>query len=117
MRLQQIYRLTTFIPPKHFDIVLDAITAQAPLIYGPYEHSAWWCAGTEQFRPLPGAVPTVGAVGETERLPTMRLEFAIPRETELLDRVLDALIAAHPWQEAAVFIDESTAKISHPASQ
>jgi hypothetical protein len=41
---------------------------------------------------------------------TVRLEFAIPRDRELLDRVLSrGLLPGHPWQEPAVFVDESLA--------
>ena len=115
MILQPVYRITTFVPPTHLEVVLDAVCAQTSLTYGPYDRSAWWFeAGTEQFRPLPGSNPTIGVAGQTQRVPTVRLEFAIRREQVLLDSVLGALIAAHPWQEAAVFIDESIAKISNP---
>ena len=106
--LREAFRLTTFVPPDHLDTVLRAVTAQAPLTYGPYDKSAWWSdIGTEQFEPKPGANPTVGEVGRTERVPTIRLEFVIPRDTELRDRVIDALVQAHPWQEPAVFVDET----------
>jgi hypothetical protein len=114
MLLKEVYRLTTFVPPDHLDAVLAAVTGVDPLRYGPYDCSAWWGEGTEQYRPLPGSNPTHGAVGGTERVPTVRLEFAIARDPDLLQRVLDALVAAHPWQEPAVFIDASIAKISNP---
>jgi hypothetical protein len=101
------YRITTFVPPEHVEIVLEAVERQAPLVFGPYDRSAWWVTGTEQFRPLPDATPTVGRAGETERVPTVRLEFAIPRDSDLLRRVVDdGVLASHPWQEPAVFIDE-----------
>lgn len=101
------YRITTFVPPDHVDAVLEAVERQTPLVFGPYDRSAWWVAGTEQFRPLPGADPTVGEPGRTERVPTVRLEFAITRDAELLARVVDdGILASHPWQEPAVFIDE-----------
>jgi hypothetical protein len=101
------YRITTFVPPDHLDAVLEAVESQTPLVFGPYDRSAWWAAGTEQFRPLLDASPTVGKAGQTERVPTVRLEFAIPRDADLLERVVnDGLLPSHPWQEPAVFIDE-----------
>lgn len=108
MPYRPAYRITTFVPPDNVDAVLDAVERHTPLIFGPYDRSAWWSAvGTEQFRPLPDADPTVGRAGELERLPTVRLEFAIPREPDLLERVVDdGLRPAHPWQEPAVFVDE-----------
>jgi hypothetical protein len=102
------FRITTFVPPSHLDAVLEAVERETPLVFGPYDRSAWWSApGIEQFRPLPDASPTVGRAGETERVPTVRLEFAIPNDRELLERVIDrALRPHHPWQEPAVFVDE-----------
>ena len=115
MQLQRAYRITTFAPPEHVDTVLDAILAKDSLAYGPYDKSAWWSAiGTEQFEPRAGANPTLGKIGQTERVPTIRLEFALPRDETILNRVLDALLQAHPWQEPAVFVDETIITVSNP---
>lgn len=107
--LHPVYRITTFVPPDHLEQLLDGVVAEVPLAYGRYDRAAWWSAGgTEQFRPLPGAKPTVGEEGRTERVFTVRIEFAIPRDPELLERFLrQGLIPNHPWQEPAVFVDES----------
>lgn len=109
MSARPVYRVTTFVPPNHVDAVLAGVEREVPLVFGPYDRSAWWSAvGIEQFRPLPGATPTVGTPGKVERVPSVRLEFAIPRQAELLQRVLTrGILANHPWQEPAVFIDEA----------
>jgi hypothetical protein len=114
--IQAVYRITTFVPQERVAAVLEGILHETPLAYGRYDHSAWWSAvGVEQFRPLPGAQPTVGVVGQVERVPTVRLEFVIPRDRELLERVLArGLIPSHPWQEPAIFIDESCVRASDP---
>jgi hypothetical protein len=119
MVLRKVYRVTTFVPPDKVDALLDGIVREVPLTYGPYDRSAWWSAvGVEQFRPLPGAKPTVGQVGHVERVPTVRVEFVIPRDRDLLDRCLtQGLIPNHPWQEPAIFIDESEITVSHPTAQ
>ena len=116
MVLQRMYRVTTFVPPDRVDALLEAIAREVPLQYGRYDCAAWWSAvGVEQFRPLPGAKPTFGEVGRTERVPTVRIEFAIPRDPELLTRLLThGVIPNHPWQEPAIFIDESQVTLSHP---
>lgn len=110
MAPRQAYRVTTFVPPESLEAVLEAIEREAePLRFGSYERWAWWSAtGIEQFRPSEGAEPTVGKVGEIERVPSVRLEFALPREPEVLERVLvRGLIPAHPWEEPVVFVDET----------
>ena len=112
-----VYRVTTFVPPEHLGSVLEAVERQVPLVFGPYDRSAWWSAvGVEQFRPLAGASPAVGEVGRVERIPTVRLEFAIPRDPDLLEHVLrDGLIPSHPWEEPAIFVDESVATATNMA--
>ncbi len=111
MPLRPVYRITTFVPPDDVDSLLAAVDRVVPLVFGQYESCAWWSSvGVEQFQPLPGSKPTVGSPGQTERVPSVRLEFAIPRDAELLDRVLSSgLLPNHPWQEPAVFVDESSA--------
>jgi kynurenine formamidase len=115
MPLQRMYRITTFVPPGHVDSLLEGVLREAPLTYGPYDRCAWWsAAGVEQFRPLPGSTPTVGTPGQVERVPAIRLEFAIPRDPALLEQVLTrGVIACHPWQEPAIFVDDSLATASH----
>jgi hypothetical protein len=115
MILQRMYRVTTFVPPEHVDALLEGVEREVALRYGLYDRAAWWsAAGVEQFRPLPGANPTFGNVGQTERVPTVRIEFVIPRDSEQLNRFLTrGLIPNHPWQEPAIFIDESQITVSH----
>ena len=107
--LKPMFRVTTFVPPESVDALLEGVAGVVPLRYGQYDRAAWWSSvGVEQFRPLPGAVPTFGEIGRIERVPTVRIEFAIPRDAELLTRVLTlGLLPSHPWHEPAVFIDES----------
>jgi hypothetical protein len=118
MSLHRMYRVTTFVPPDHLDSLLEGIVREVPLTYGLYDRSAWWSAiGVEQFRPLPGSAPTVGQPGRVERVSTVRLELAIPRDPGLLDRVLSrGVIPNYPWQEPAVFVDDSLATASHLTS-
>lgn len=107
--LRPAYRVTTFVPPEHLEAVLEAVEAIYPLLFGPYDRSAWWSSSTtEQFRPLEGSRPSVGAIGQVHQVATVRLEFALPLDEELLARVLDeGLLPAHPWQEPAVFVDQT----------
>jgi hypothetical protein len=106
MAIQRLYHVTTFVPPEHVDLLLDGVLREVPLTYGRYDRSAWWSAvGVEQFRPLPGSTPTVGRAGRVERVPTVRLEFVIPHDPVVLERVLNrGLIANHPWEEPAVLV-------------
>ncbi len=109
MRLKPVYRITVFVPPAHLEALRRGILAVDPLGDGRYDQVMWTSApAEEQFRPLPGATPAQGRVGELERVPSVRLEFAIARDPELLQRMIEQGIHAHhPWEVPAVFVDEA----------
>lgn len=114
MVLKPVYRVTTFVPPDHVEGLLEGVVRVVPLEHGRYDRIAWWSTpGTEQFRPLPGAHPRAGSEGQVERVASVRVEFAVPRDSALLERFLTlGLIANHPWEEPAVFVDESMVTLS-----
>ena len=108
MRLLPVYRITVFVPPGHLAALQAGICALEPLGDGRYDQVMWISApGIEQFRPLPGAMPAAGVVGELTCLPSVRLEFAIPRDPDRLARLLrEGVRAHHPWESPAIFVDE-----------
>ena len=109
MTFEPVYRVSVFVPPAHVQRVVDAICAVDDLRIAGYDRVLWTSApGIEQFRPLPGATPTAGEVGELTRAPTVRVEFCIARDHERLQRVIEhGIRPAHPWEVPAIFVDES----------
>ncbi|MEO8190005.1 MAG: hypothetical protein ABI682_06655 [Acidobacteriota bacterium] len=114
MQFRKVYRVTTFVPPEKVDAVIKSIVAVDPLGHGHYDRVCWRSSGgVEQFRPLEGADPTYGKIGEVAHSSTVRLEFVLPLNPETLRRVLElGLFPAHPWEEPAVFIDETTTTVT-----
>jgi hypothetical protein len=92
-------KLVVFVPAESLDAVRDALFAAGAGRIGDYERCSWYTEGTGTFRSLPGASPTVGAVGEEEHVPELRLETVFPAERR--DEVIAALRAAHPYEEPA----------------
>lgn len=92
-------KLVVFVPPDALDPVRDALFAAGAGRIGNYERCSWYAEGTGTFRPLPGADPAVGEVGEEERVPELRLETVFPEERQ--EAVVTALRAAHPYEEPA----------------
>ncbi|MDG2525469.1 hypothetical protein P6166_08905 [Stenotrophomonas sp. HITSZ_GD] len=109
MRLREVYRVTVFVPPAHLQALHEGILSVEPLGDERYDAVMWLSApGIEQFRPLAGAHPAQGAVGELARVPSVCLTFAIPRDPERLARVLrEGVRRHHPWESPAIFVDES----------
>ena len=92
-------KLVVFVPPEALDAVRDAVFAAGAGRIGEYERCSWYAEGTGTFRALPGANPTVGEVGEEERIVDLRLETVFPAERQ--DEVVAALRGAHPYEEPA----------------
>lgn len=92
-------KLVVFIPTPDADQLLDALTQAGAGNVGDYQRCAWTTTGTGTFQPGPGASPAIGEVGQVERVAETRLEMVLPRSAR--QPVLQALRAAHPYEEPA----------------
>lgn len=72
---------------------------------GDYRECSWTVTGAGQFRPLDGANPALGSVGDLESVVEDRVEVIAPRSAR--SRVLSALRAAHPYEEPAFDVFET----------
>lgn len=66
---------------------------------GDYDRCSFEVEGTGQFRPLPGANPTIGKVGELEKIPEVRVEMVM--DDTILKDAIKALLKAHPYETPA----------------
>lgn len=92
-------KLVVFVPVEHTERLVDALAAAGAGRIGDYERCAWTTDGVGTFRPLSGASPSVGVVGRVEAVPETRVEMVVP--TQLRRGVVEALRAAHPYEEPA----------------
>lgn len=106
--MEKAYRITVFVPPAQLEEVIASITRVLPANTGKYREVFWWSApGTEQFRPTEGSNPTSGSLGELSREDSIELKFLIPRNTDLLNKVIDnGIRPAHPWEAPVIVIDK-----------
>jgi dinuclear metal center YbgI/SA1388 family protein len=96
---EHLDKLVVFVPVAHLERVREAVTAAGAGRLGRYDCCTWSTEGTGTFRPLPGASPAVGQVGELERVAEVRLEAVLPRSARRT--VLAAVHAAHPYETPA----------------
>lgn len=94
-----LHALVMYVPESHAEAVLAAIGDAGAGRIGDYSHCAFTSPGTGRFTPLPGAQPFIGAVGQGEQVPEVRVECVV--EENVLDGVVRALRAAHPYEEPA----------------
>jgi len=97
-------KVVTFVPEAHAEKVLDALAAVGAGEIGDYARCAWTVAGVGTFQPLPGASPTIGAVGDVTQVDETRIEMVLPRAAR--DEVIHALRTAHPYEEPAFDVFE-----------
>ena len=88
-----------FVPPAAAEGLRAALFAAGAGEIGNYAQCSWSVTGTGQFLPEPGAHPTLGNVGEIERVAEDRVEVIAPPSRRAA--VLAALRAAHPFEEPA----------------
>jgi len=93
------YKLVWFVPREALESTRDAVFGAGAGRIGDYERCSWYTAGTGTFLAGEGTDPSVGRVGREERVSELRVETVVPAERARA--VVDALIAAHPYEEVA----------------
>lgn len=92
-------KVVVYVPVEQTQAMIDTLAAAGAGQVGDYDRAAWISAGEGTFRPLEGAKPTVGRIGEIERLQESRIEMILPRHKRRA--VISALRATHPYEEPA----------------
>ena len=92
-------KLVVFVPVEHADAVRNAITSAGAGAINDYDSCTFTSAGEGRFRPLPGADPAIGTVGDLETVDEVRIESVLDRRRR--DRVVAAMLEVHPYEEPA----------------
>jgi hypothetical protein len=92
-------KLVVFVPAEALDAVRDALFEAGAGRIGDYERCSWYTAGTGTFLGGEETSPAVGARGQEEHVPELRLETVFPEERH--EDVITALRRAHPYEEPA----------------
>jgi len=94
-----LLKLVVFVPQESQGRVRRAMCEAGAGEIGNYRACSFRSAGTGTFRAQEGAHPSIGKVGRMEEVAEDRLEVLV--EKHCLPRVLKAMLAAHPYEEAA----------------
>ncbi len=97
--------LVTFVPHPQEAVLLDALADAGAGAVGSYDRCSFTSPGLGRFRPLPGAEPYLGTVGQVEQVAESRVEMVLPRSRR--DDVVQALLRAHPYQTPAFHLIET----------
>lgn len=97
--MPQLHALVVYVPESHADTLLAAVGDAGAGQLGDYSHCSFTSPGTGRFTPLRGSRPFIGSEGVPEQVPEIRIECVVA--DDLLDGVVHALRAAHPYEEPA----------------
>ncbi|NYE38529.1 dinuclear metal center YbgI/SA1388 family protein [Nocardioides cavernae] len=92
-------KVAVFVPVDAAQAVRDALHGAGAGRIGDYDSASWSTAGEGRFRPLEGASPAIGRVGDVEVVDEVRIEVVAPRARRT--SVVRALLTAHPYEEPA----------------
>lgn len=93
-------KIVTFVPESHAEIIRQAMGDAGAGVIGNYSHCTYSTKGIGRFKPLEGANPTVGTIGEIEAIAEERIETVCEREK--LEQVVKAIQDNHPYEEAPI---------------
>jgi dinuclear metal center YbgI/SA1388 family protein len=92
-------KIVSFAPAKSVPVITKAMAGAGAGTIGRYHNCSYRSDGVGSFLPRAGAVPAVGDLDMLGDQPETRFEMIAPEAD--LDRVVAALIAAHPYEEPA----------------
>ncbi len=96
---QSLKKIVVYVPVGHEEAVREAMCAAGAGHIGAYSHCTFGAEGKGTFLPLEGTNPFLGKQGQLEVVDELRLETIVP--TEQAEAVVKAMLAAHPYEEAA----------------
>lgn len=104
-RLERTYLVSVHVPSVRVDNVLQALAAAVGLEYGRYDQVAYIDAeGMEQYRPLAGS--KAGAQQTVTRTPSRVVTVSVVHDATVLQKAVDAIYQAHPYEEPVIYITE-----------
>ncbi len=104
MSLTKKVKIVVFVPLDSADTVRKAMGDAGAGVIGNYAHCSFSSLGYGRFLPGEGAEPAIGEVGRPEVVEEERIEMICGYST--LEQVLNAMKAAHPYEEVAYDVYE-----------
>ena len=112
MLLKEDFNLLSYYVPKDsLDIVNDALFSVGAGKIGKYEKCCWFTEGVGQFSPLDGSNPSLGKVGEIEKVVEVKCDIMILKIN--LEVIIKTLIQAHPYESPVFYVSSALMPLSY----
>ncbi|MFA4873470.1 MAG: hypothetical protein WC659_06100 [Patescibacteria group bacterium] len=102
LKESEFVKIVVAVPVDAADRVRDALTRAGAGRQGNYDSCSGSYRQTGRFRPLMGANPAIGMVGELEEVEEEVIEVICHKS--LVERVVEEIKKAHPYEEPAIDI-------------
>lgn len=102
--MKNLLKVVVFVPKTHLEKVIQAIGDAGAGRIGNYSHCTFTSSGIGRYKPLDGAKPFIGKVGEFESVEEEKLEFVCDKS--ILKKVISEMRRVHPYEEVAFDIYE-----------
>lgn len=98
-KTEELYKVVFYVPESHETIFRETIGDSGAGHIGNYSHCTFQTPGQGTFKPLEGTNPYIGFTNELEKVSELRMETIVKQKD--LTRVIDELVASHPYEEPA----------------
>lgn len=96
---EPLVKLVVFAPVENCEPLVEAMEKAGTGRFGNYAGCTFSTEGQGTFRPLEGAAPRIGQIGELERVREVRIETLV--EKHRLPSVLEKVLRIHPYEMPA----------------
>jgi hypothetical protein len=91
-----------YAPSSHVETVKNAVFMAGAGKIGNYNSCSWQTVGVGQFIPEKGSNPTIGIKNNLTTVSEVLVQIIC--EKDKMPKILQAFIAAHPYEEPAYYI-------------
>lgn len=98
-KLNQLFKLEVFVPVDHVEQVESALFQAGAGEIGDYSNCRFISTGEGSFKPIDGANPFDGTIGEISYVDEVKLEVILPAHLKF--NVISAMKQSHPYEEVA----------------
>jgi hypothetical protein len=102
--MRKSYKIETYLPFEALDNIRDALYKLGLGKVGNYEDYMSWYEINSSWKPIDGANPYLGNVGEIEFAPEYKLEFRC--EEDMIEMAVKAIKDNHPYEEVCINVIE-----------
>ncbi|OJX37976.1 MAG: hypothetical protein BGO78_08005 [Chloroflexi bacterium 44-23] len=95
-------KIEIYAPAEALPVIVAEFSKAGAGRFGLYDHVYTTSAVTGHWRPLEGAVPTIGSVGKDEQAQELKIEVNCPKE--LARKVKEAVRKVHPYEAPVINI-------------